>query len=637
MSAFDRWLRGDRSRREPPVPTVTTTTATTTTPVQQPTTSQQTQAALAKPTTFAETLPEPKTEAQRILRQEGIGTPKDVLKDVQIPTATTILESEGLSSAADILAIEEKEKEKFRKQQEERLKAEQQEANYLKLQDEYIQKIDPNNFKMPGQNIYDTKFGSIDFDQAVVKGNSYGGYNVAVDFDIPTGETLFKGTKYEKPKYERYTFIPADYVTKGVKNFNNSRYYFNEAFLKQDHWEKFLEKTQMIDISDFSGDANKFLKDRYDTNSSSVGFLMKRSDMLELLPSNSFKSRTLSNNMHGGEIQGLAYHPNLKKLVYVTQPKGRAQSSYLVYDDVKNTSVSWGHWRERSGFGKFVASVLGNDITNLLTDFAQAFAEIPFAPEIAAVVTKNKALYASLKALQVAGKGGNLEDVLKAGVTTYAVSSIPMDKLSNQVTDYLYQGGKGAITNQVAAKVVGGALTYSTFNGMIAAATGGNVKDAMTTGAIMGGVSNSGTEIANKIFGAGDSKKGAANIVKIADNLNMTSKQFTNIFVNSSVSASIAASRGGDFFKQFTNSAVAQGISTAAANKMKTSLQEAGMTEQNVKALTATTYNLVNAAAYASIRGTSVEEALKVVGQKEAQRQLASKLKQAYQERRQAV
>lgn len=635
MASISIFRDRDRNRYEPPVPTVTTTTATTTAPVLQPTTSQQTQTALAKPTTFAETLPEPKTEAQRILRQEGIAAPKDVLKDVQIPTATTILEAEGLSSAADILAIEEKEKEKFKKEQEERLKAEQQEANYLKLQDEYIQKIDPNNFKMPGQNIYDTKFGSIDFDKAVVKGNSYGGYNIAVDFDIPTGETLFKGTKYEKPKYEQYTFIPADYVTKGVKNFNNSRYYFNEAFLKQDHWEKFLEKTQTIDISDFSGEANKFLKDRYDTNSSSVGFLMKRSDMLELLPSNSFKSRTLSNEMHGGEIQGLSYHPNLKKLVYVTQPKGQAQSSYLVYDDAKETSVSWGHWqtRKKSWLGK----VLGNDITNLITDFAQTFAEIPFAPEIAGIVTKNKALYASLKALQVAGKGGKLEDVLVAGVTSYAVSSIPMDKLSGQVTNYLYQGGKGAITNELAAKVVGGALTYSTFNGMIAAATGGDVKDAMTTGAIMGGVSNSGTEITNKIFGAGDAKKGAANIVKIADNLNMSAKQFTNIFVNSSVSASIAASRGGDFFKQFTNSAVAQGISTAAANKMKTSLQEAGMTEQNVKALSATTYKLVNAAAYASIRGTSVEDALKVVGQKEAQRQLASKLKQAYQERRQAV
>jgi ribosomal protein S5 len=104
--------------------------------------------------------------------------------------------------------------------------------------------------------------------------------------------------------------------------------------------------------------------------------------------------------------------------------------------------------------------------------------------------------------------------------------------------------------------------------------------------------------------------------------------------MNSTISASITASRGGDFFKQFTNSAVSQGISTVAANTMKTSLEAAGMTENNVKALSNTTYNIVNAAAYAAVRGTSVEDALKVVGQKELARQVASKLKQAYQERK---
>lgn len=594
----------------------------------------QTQALLQKPVSPNVAIEKPETEAQKILKQEKfvsaadilkqekISTPKNVLKDVKFPTATTILEAEGLASAADILAIEEKEKEKFKKKQQDQLAAEQKEAELLRLQDQYIQNIDPNNFKFPNQNVYDTKFGSIDFDKATVSQNSYAGTNTAVNFKIGK---------------ESYTYIPADYVTKGIKKSNANFYYFNEAFLRQDHWEKFLDKTQMIDISDFSGKANKYLKTWYDTNSSSVGFLMKTSDMRDLLPANSFKGRSLSNNMHGGEILGLSYHPDLKKLVYVTQPKGKAKASFLFYDDAKGTSTSRSQWTEKSGLGKFVSSVLGNTLVDLATDIAQGFADIPFAPEIAFMVTQNKALYASLKALQVAGKGGNLEDVLKAGVTTYAMSSIPMDKLSGQVTDYLYQGGKGAITNELAAKVVGGALTYSTFNGMIAAVTGGDVKDAMTTGAIMGGVSNSGTEITNKIFGAGDAKKGAANIVKIADNLNMTAKQFTNIFVNSSVSASIAASRGGDFFKQFTNSAVAQGLSTAAANKMKTSLQDAGISEENVKVLSRTTYNLVNAAAYAAIRGTSVEDALKVVGQKEAQRQVASKLKQAYQERKKAA
>jgi uncharacterized protein (DUF3084 family) len=39
-----------------------------------------------------------------------------------------------------------------------------------------------------------------------------------------------------------------------------------------------------------------------------------------------------------------------------------------------------------------------------------------------------------------------------------------------------------------------------------------NVKDAMLTGAITGGLSQSGAELTNKIFGAGDSVKGAQNV-----------------------------------------------------------------------------------------------------------------------------
>jgi hypothetical protein len=516
----------------------------------------QTQALLQKPVSPNVAIEKPETEAQKILKQEKfvsaadilkqekISTPKDVLKDVKFPTATTILEAEGLASAADILAIEkdieEKEKEKFRKKQQKQLIAEQKEAELLRLQDQYIQNIDPNNFKFPNQNIYDTKFGSINFDKAVVSVNDYPGFAAAVNFNIPNTGFLGLGGQY--------TFIPADYITKGVREvagMPKTTMFFSDAFLRQDHWEKFLDKTQMIDISDFSGEANKFLKYRYDTNSSSVGFLMKQSDMFELLPPNSFKQRSLNDEMHGGEIQGLSYHPELKKLVYVTQPKGRAQSSYIFYDDAQGNSVSRSDWVEKKN--TLLGKILGNTITDFATDIAQTFASIPYGAEIALFFTKSPELYASLKALEVAGKGGDLEDVLKAGVTAYAVHSLPLDQVSSQVTDYLYQGGQGAITNELVAKTVGGALTYSTFNGMIAAATGGDVKDAMTTGAIMGGVSNSGTEITNKIFGAGDATKGAANIVKIADGLNMSSKQFTNIFVNSSVSASIAASRGGDF------------------------------------------------------------------------------------------
>jgi hypothetical protein len=587
----------------------------------------QTQSMLQKPVSPNVAVEKPETEAQKILKQEKIVSPVDILKQEKISSPKdilgqtyfekpeAILAAEGITKAEDILRVEREKQEAKTFAKQKQMEMLQEEMAFEKEQQQYLKNLDPNNFKIPNQNVYNTKFGSIDFDQAVVKGNSYGGYHVAVDFDIPTGETLFKGTKYERPKYEQYTFIPADYVTKGVRKMaGRPEMFFNEAFLRQDHWEKFLDKTQMIDISDFSGEANKFLKDRYDTNSSSVGFLMKQSDILELLPANDFKQRSLSDEMHGGEILGLSYHSGLKKLVYVTQPKGRAQSSYIVYDDNKKTSVSWGHWQERSGFGKFLSNVLGNDIVDLATDIAQGFADIPFAPEIAAMVTKNPQLYASLKALQVAGKGGNLEDVLKAGVTAYAMSSIPMDKLSGRVTDYLYQGGQGAITNELVAKAVGSALTSSAFNGIMAAAQGQDIAEAMKVGAISGGISSIGPDLTNKVFG------GAENVIKLSDQLNIDPRNFQKVFTNATVSGAVAAAQGKDFIKQFTNTLVSEGVGTVAADNLVKSMEGSGLSRKALQEIGSNVQIIVSASARAAVRGESIEQAIAATTKRAASR-----------------
>jgi hypothetical protein len=587
----------------------------------------QTQSMLQKPVSPNVAVEKPETEAQKILKQEKIVSPVDILKQEKISSPKdilgqtyfekpeAILAAEGITKAEDILRVEREKQEAKTFAKQKQMEMLQEEMAFEKEQQQYLKNLDPNNFKIPNQNVYNTKFGSIDFDQAVVKGNSYGGYNVAVDFDIPTGETLFKGTKYERPKYEQYTFIPADYVTKGVRKMAGTpEMFFNEAFLRQDHWEKFLDKTQMIDISDFSGEANKFLKDRYDTNSSSVGFLMKQSDILELLPANDFKQRSLSDEMHGGEILGLSYHSELKKLVYVTQPKGKAQSSYIVYDDNKKTSVSWGHWQKRSAFGNFVKDILGNDIINLATDVAQAFASIPYAAEIGYFVTKNPAFYASLKALEVAGKGGNLEDVAKAAVISYATTSIPMEKLSAQVTDALYQGGEGVITNQVVAKAVGSALTSSAFNGIMAAAQGQDIAEAMKVGAVAGGVSSVGPELTNKVFG------GAENVAKISAELNINSKHFQRVFTNAVVSGSVAAAQGKDFTKQFTNTLVSEGVGTVAAGNVVKAMNQSGLSQSALNEVGNNVQIIVSASARAAVRGESIEQAIAATTKRAASR-----------------
>jgi hypothetical protein len=627
--------KGRDERREPPVPTnivdntkpayapdlfATAPLLATAPPKPTPLTKDQTQALLKKPITpAAAPLPEPKTEAQKILRQEGIAKPSDILGQTFFEKPEDILRGEGITKAEDILKGEkEKEasKEFAKTKQMEMLR---EEMDFQKQQQQYINNIDPNNFKFPNQNTYDTKFGSIDFDKAEVKGGYYGGYHTTVDFKIPTG-VFFEGTKYEQTKYDDYTFIPADYITKGVRKMAGSpAMFFNEAFLRQDHWEKFLDKTQMIDISDFSGEANKFLKDRYDTNTSSVGFLMKTSDMLELLPANDFKSRPLNDQMHGGEIQGLAYHPDLKKLVYVTEPKGRAQVSYMVYDDAKGTSVSWGHWQTRKK--TFLGKILGNTITDIATDIAQTFADIPFAPEIAALATGNPQLYASLKALQVAGKGGTLEDVVKAGVTAYAVQSIPLKNISAQVTDTLYKGGQGVIANEVVAKAVGGALTYSTFNGIMAAVQGQDISEAMKVGAIGGGIGAVGPEFTNKVFG------GAENVIKLSDQLNINPRNFQKVFTNATISGAVAAAQGKDFTKQFTNTLIAEGVGTVAASNVVKAMGNSGLSKEALNEIGNNVYTMVSASARAAVRGESIEQALQATARRAIGRSVGFGLK----------
>ena len=615
--------------------------------------NNQTQALLQKPVSFVTPIEKPETEAQKILKQEKfvsaadilkqekfvsaadiikqekITAPKNVLKGMQFPTATTILETEGFESAADILAIEKREREKFKKKQQDQLIAEQQEAEFLKLQDEYIQNIDPNNFKLPGQNIYETKFGELDFDQSKFMG---GGNNFSYSVKVNDKDLVF---------------VPQEFVYKGAsydadapgapKFLGKSISIWNKDFLNLDHLTSFLKDSQLIDLENNKtkykdidlGPNKSFNKDNLN-----VGYLLTKENYNKYFNPQSFMHINKSDKMHEGAIKGLTFDSKNNRLIYVAEPniKARTSQAYWYLDD-KGKVQGLTEWGPPGLFGIFEGFPILGDIDEVLLDVAEVFAEIPFAPEIAAIIipgdpATKATIYAGLKGLQARGAGGDLEDVVKSAAIAYATSSIKLDKLGEKV------GASLGIENAVVAKAVGTALTTSAFNGMIAAATGGNVKDAMISGAIMGGLSQSGAELTNKVFGAGDSAKGAQNVANIAKQLNMNANQFTKIFMNSTISASITASRGGDFFKQFTNSAVSQGISTVAANTMKTSLEAAGMTENNVKALSNTTYNIVNAAAYAAVRGTSVEDALKVVGQKELARQVASKLKQAYQERK---
>ena len=146
VSSISFFRDRDRNRYEPPVPTTTAPVkrpsgpdeinifvktpsglVPTTAPLKKPPgpdlnstgptksttlTKDQTQALLKKPVTpAAASLPESKTEAQKILRQEGIGKPSDILGQIFFEKPEDILQAEGITKAEDILKAE-KEKER---------------------------------------------------------------------------------------------------------------------------------------------------------------------------------------------------------------------------------------------------------------------------------------------------------------------------------------------------------------------------------------------------------------------------------------------------------------------------------------------------------------------------------------------
>jgi hypothetical protein len=489
----------------------------------------QTQSLLQKPVSPNVAIEKPETEAQKILKQEKfvsaadilkqekITAPKDVLKDVKFPTATTILEAEGLASAADILAIEEKEKEKFKKKQQDQLVAEQKEAEFLRLQDQYIQNIDPNNFKLPGQNTYETKFGELDFDQSeFAKGRDNFSYNVKVndkELVFVPQEFVYKGASYDR-------FLTAKLNKEGkYERYEGPVSVWNKDFLNLDHLTGFLKDSQLVDLEnnktkyqDIDQGANK----SYNKDSLNVGYLLTKENYNKYFNFGSFEYTFKSNQMHEGAIKGLTFDSKNNRLIYIAEPNVRADQSqaYWYLDDKGKVQGQTEWYNKPSGFfGIFEDVPILGDIDKLLLDVTEELAQVPFLPEIAVFLMpgdpgSKAAIYAALKGLQAKGLGGDAGDVLKAAGIAYATSSIKVDKLGAKVGTAL------GIEDAVVGKAVGTALTQSAFNGMIAAATNGNVKDAMLTGAITGGLSQSGAELTNKIFGAGDSVKGAQNVEK---------------------------------------------------------------------------------------------------------------------------
>ena len=157
----------------------------------------------------------------------------------------------------------------------------------------------------------------------------------------------------------------------------------------------------------------------------------------------------------------------------------------------------------------------------------------------------------------------------------------------------------------VGAQTVGSAVLGSVFNGLTAAATGGNIGKAMIGGAAAGALNANAGEITSAIIGA-------ENVNSIANALNLKPAQVSNIFVGSIGSSVTTAIRGGDFgdvLTSFKDSLISSGVSEIAASNVIKSLS-GSMDPANLRRIGVATKMMSNVALNAAMKGLDINKAI---------------------------
>jgi len=522
--------------------------------------------------------------ASDILKGEGITSAKDVLRSMYFEKPEGVLEGEGIS-AASILEDYRKEQAAFKQRENIAGIAQKAEADLRKKEEEYIKNF---KYEQPEYNPYKfngTKFGDLDFKGADFR--SDWGWR-----DTETGKATYYSYKIRKGG-ESYVFMPEDFAIKGVRGENGD--YFNTAFLNTATWEAMLDKAQAIDASSLAGTNFKdYILNKDIQAELGRGFLFKEFDWLN------FKNDYLDGkfNQEGtykdpyldrSDIRILGIANVNGKLVYVKNDvqDGRTTVYNVLVDETGYTSYQW--HKEAGG---------------LAGDIARGFAKIPFGAELAFFASGgNPAVYASFKALETAGKGGTLKDLVKASATAYVTSSF-----GNSVADYGASLGASIASttgmNAAVANTIGTAVVQAGFNGFIAAATGQDVGDAMLSGVISGGIGANSADITNAIFG------GASNVATLSKTLNLSVKQTQAIFTGAIASGAVnSIVKNQSFMDAFTESLIVQGVSQSGANLVGNSLKGT-LDPKAIQAVQSNTRIFLQATARAAVRGEDINTAI---------------------------
>jgi hypothetical protein len=155
------------------------------------------------------------------------------------------------------------------------------------------------------------------------------------------------------------------------------------------------------------------------------------------------------------------------------------------------------------------------------------------------------------------------------------------------------------------AATVGGAIMGAVTSGITAAAVDGDVKKAMLSGAVSGGIGANAMDITKAVLGP-------ELMNSITQATSLSAKQISNIFSGSIASGVNTAIQGGDFsdmLKTFGQNLVTSGVSEATATKVMSSLVGT-VDPNNLKRIGTATKMLSNVALNASLKGLDVTKAI---------------------------
>ena len=539
----------------------------------------------------------PQRPAAEILKGAGVTSAKDVLRSMYLEKPEGILEAEGIS-AASILEDYRKEQAAFRQQQNITDIATKAEEDLRKKEQEFIKNYKYNPTAQNQSNyIFNTpKFGKVDFEGATVTQRLNDGIFGTVD----NPESFTYNITAPGEKTSDFVFLPEEYVLKG-KNWGEQKL-LNPGFLNREALQYLYNESQPIDITGTSMKVTgATVPDLPNPSDMGRGFLFDRDKWVE------FSSKYLDGKYinhysfsegyaNNGDVLGIGEFNG--ELVYVKpnfqDARGRTTASYY------NRRID-----STGTYNGDVYTVKEGPIKEL-NSLTKAIASIPFAPEIAAIIAPGPLkpyVYASMKALQVHGQGGDSGDIVKASAVAFATSTVGQelqtygDSLGESIA-----ASTGVSTT--VANTLGNAVVNAGFNGFVAAATGQDVGDAMLTGAISGSLSRNAADITNTVFG------GAENVAALSKSLNLTVKQTQAIFTGALVSGSVnSVVKNQSFMDAFTESLIVQGVSQSGANAVGNSLKGT-LNPKALAAIQSNTRIMLQASARAAVRGEDMETAI---------------------------